>query len=123
MNNQSTYNLKQLKQKLSLGLTLTNNTHDQWTVFLEDASHPGKYRHQTFRKYGFAGHSTHDSLDEALNDAFNRGFCCVDESALDRACTCADWNKGPNFSELLESFKAKEITERQYNQDLQIAHT
>jgi len=68
-----------------MGFTLKHCQHDAWGMICPDASEPGRYRWQAFRRDGFTGHSTFDSSEQCLADTveWQRGMAVV---AVIQAC-------------------------------------
>jgi len=86
--------IKNLSEELKIGTTLINNDRDSWAIFLEDASSPGKYRYQVFDRRGFSYHSTHDTLEKALSDAYLSGYKTLDPNSLNRLAATEEWRLG-----------------------------
>ena len=98
-----------LQEGLELGLILSNMAHDAWALFLEDASAPGKFRYQLFTKKGFGKHVTHNSLGEALEDAYGLGYRFPDEGSLDRVAGTDEWNTGMAVQAVADRYKRGDI--------------
>lgn len=87
--------LELLLDSLCCGMTLSNSAGDQFVIFLADASSPGKFRYQCFDAKGFSSHSTHNSLEETLKDAFYSGYRILcDGNVLDRLACTVEWSRG-----------------------------
>ncbi|GAB0154656.1 hypothetical protein MnBA_40560 [Marinobacterium sp. BA1] len=72
------------------GVELMNRGSDRFAVFLPDATEPGRLRCSYFDEHGFYGHTTRDTYQELLKEAWTDGFRVETSGQLDRlACTDA----------------------------------
>ena len=110
--------LADLKANLVEGMTLSNATKDSWVILLQDASKPGMYRHQSFRINGFYGHSTHGTLEKALEDAFQCGYAYEDEGALDRVAQTEEWRRGILQLDVIQRYNSDLITMDQVRKEM-----
>lgn len=65
------------------GVELSNLSGTLFCAFFEDASHPGKVRYSMYCESGFQSHSTHDTYEQALNDAWDSGYRKIATGSLD----------------------------------------
>lgn len=56
------------------GVQLSNEAGDRFAVLMPDATEPGRFRVSYFDERGFSGHSTRDSYQTLLDEAFQDGF-------------------------------------------------
>ncbi len=56
------------------GVELSDTSKSRFAVFSEDASEPGRIRYTCFDERGFFGHTTRDTYEEALNEAWVDGY-------------------------------------------------
>lgn len=102
--------LELLMDSLCCGMTLSNSAGDQFVIFLEDASSPGKFRYQCFDAKGFYSHSTHNTLEEALRDAFNSSFRILcDDNVLDRLSCTVEWSRGVARQGIRDKYNSGQI--------------
>lgn len=99
-----------------LGLTLKHKTQQRWGFILPDASEPGRFRWQEFGLDGFTGHHTHDSPAECLGDMVDCGYAHLDEGALARVSSTAQWRKGMEITCVVQAANSGLLT-------LEQAHT
>lgn len=102
--------LDALREKLAVGLILANTARDSWALFLHDFSAPSKFRYQTFDAKGFLGHMIHNTLNEALEDAFQTGYRIPDEGALDRVACTEAWTVGMAIQAVRDRYNQGDIT-------------
>lgn len=99
-----------LRSSVVEGFTLRNAAGDSWAILLSDATNPGMFRYQTFRANGFYGHSTHETLESAVEDAFQCGYRFEDPGALDRLYQTETWRKGMQSLEIITRYNSGQIT-------------
>src|SRR5690606_19766093 len=73
------------------GVGLTLKAKFAWAVLLPDATHPGKFRYQSFNETGFTGHSTADTAEEVVLEMFKDGYREVDDDVLERLSVSETW--------------------------------
>lgn len=76
------------------GLQLGNKAGTQFALFLPDASEPGRYRASFFDARGFYGHSTRDSYESLLDEAFQDGYREEAPGKLEALSATEDFAKG-----------------------------
>lgn len=82
-----------------------------YCVILPDASEPGRIRYQTFNETGFIGHSTFDSIDELLLDAFRCGFRTVEaRDVLTEISALASFKRGNLVNDLVARVNTGELS-------------
>lgn len=92
------------------GTELRNTDGKRWTVLMPDATEQGKYRHQMFDERGFTGHSTHDTPEEAVADAAQRGYANHDAGALDRLAGSDEWSHGMAINGIIQTMNEGLVT-------------
>ncbi|MFC0668589.1 hypothetical protein ACFSKY_23200 [Azotobacter chroococcum] len=101
--------LEQLLGELAahgMGFTLKHGQHDAWGMICPDASEPGRYRWQAFRRDGFTGHSTFDSSEQCLGDLVDNGYTLPDPGALDRLADTVEWQRGMEVVAVIQACNA-----------------
>lgn len=63
-------------------------------LLLPDASHPGKFRYQSYDRRGFYSHSTHDTPEEALEEMVKNGVTIPAHGAIDEMAQTRTWQRG-----------------------------
>lgn len=102
-------------QEQGAGLTLVSEYNH--CVVLPDASEPGRFRYQTFNESGFTGHTTRDTVEAVLLEAFRDGFREIDDSdALERFSQTPEWEKGSLINDLVRRVNVGELTHSQANE-------
>jgi len=102
-------------QEQGAGLTLASG-HNHCVV-LPDASEPGRFRYQTFHETGFTGHTTRDTVEAVLLEAFRDGFRNIDQTdALERFSKTPEWEKGSLINDLVRKVNCGQLTHSQANE-------
>lgn len=97
------------------GLTLSSNYN--YCVVLPDATEPGRYRYQTFNKSGFIGHTTRDTPEEVLLEAYRDGFRNIESRELiERLCSTPEWEKGSLINDLVRKVNLGELSHSEANE-------
>lgn len=73
------------------GLTLKNNSIEQYAILLPDASSAGKFRASYFDKRGFICHITRDSYADVLDEVFECGYTQEEPTALETLFNSPEW--------------------------------
>jgi hypothetical protein len=95
------------------GVQMVNSTGRAYIVFLPDASEPGRVRYSCFDAGGFFSHSTFDTYDEALEDAWRSGFRTVSEDVLSAMSLTDDWAVGSEYTAMVQQINlAHDIEKR-----------
>lgn len=82
-----------------LGIEAKKPDSNRHALILPDASNPGKYRYSAYDEHGFYTHATHDTADQALDEAIKEGFTEHAPGSLDRLSQTDTWAQGMKRAE------------------------
>ena len=101
---------------VGFGLQLKSSS-GLYCVILPDASEPGRIRYQTFNETGFIGHSTFDTVDDVLVDAFRCGFRTVAAGdPLSEVSQLASFKRGNLVNDLVAQVNRGELSMNDANE-------
>ena len=80
------------------GVELQNDSGTQYAVFMPDATESGRFRYSIFNEGGFYGHTTRDSYEELVKDAFQCGFRHKTQGHLERCFMLDSFHEGNEFA-------------------------
>lgn len=79
-----------------MGAQLQREINDdfQYAVLTGDASEPGRFRATFYDRRGFFSHSTHDTLEQALEDVVGLGYRAKAKISLSELSKTEEWAEG-----------------------------
>jgi hypothetical protein len=80
------------------GVELSNSKGDRFAVFMPDATEPGRLRCSYFDARGFYGHTTRDTYDELIKEAWTDGFRQESSGQLERLAITDEFIAGNEFT-------------------------
>jgi hypothetical protein len=93
------------------GIELMNRGGERFAVFLPDATEPGRLRCSYFDERGFYGHTTRDSYEELIKEAWVDGFRKETSGQLNRLAVMDSFIAGNEFTTKIMRVNAGEAWE------------
>lgn len=102
---------------LSEGPGLTLKSEYGHCVVLPDATEPGRFRYQCFNQTGFTGHTTRDTVEQVLLEAFRDGYRNIEfDDVLSKFCATKEWEKGSLLNDLVRQINCGDLTHKEADQ-------